>query len=86
MPKKAADKKFQIQNNLAPVLQCFVINWNRFKQWLKQAKTVISNGDKGKRTHKRTVIMCICVACVAYDDMFSGFNTARKAAWFRPKS
>ena len=27
------------------MLQCFVINWNRFKQWLKQAKTVISNGD-----------------------------------------
>ena len=26
MPKKATDKKFQIQNNLAPVLQCFVID------------------------------------------------------------
>ena len=25
MPKKAADIKFQIQNNLAPALQCFVI-------------------------------------------------------------
>ena len=26
MPKKEADKKFQTQNNLAPVLQCFVID------------------------------------------------------------
>ena len=26
MPKKAADEKFQIQNNLAPVLQCFAID------------------------------------------------------------
>ena len=31
-PKKAADKKFQTQNNLAPMLECFVIDWNRFKQ------------------------------------------------------
>ena len=50
-------KKFQIQNNLAPVLQCFVIDLNRFKQRSKRAKTVIQtaietigNGDKMKRT------------------------------------
>ena len=49
MPKKAAD-------NLAPVLPCLVIDWNRFKQRLKQArKTIetaiktIGNGGKGKR-------------------------------------
>ena len=54
MPKKAADKKFQIQNNLAPMLQCFAYT-------------------QTKRTG-------ICFAC-APDDMFSGFNTAHKAAW-----
>ena len=40
-PKKAAGKKFQIQNNLAPVFQCFVIDWNRFKERPKRTKTVI---------------------------------------------
>ena len=54
MPKKAAYKKFQIQNNLA---SCLVIDWNRFKLPSKRAKTVIQtatetigNGDKRKRT------------------------------------
>ena len=40
-PKKATDKKFQIQNNLDPVIKSFVIDGNRFKQVSKQAKTVI---------------------------------------------
>ena len=80
MPKMAADKMFQIQNILAPVLQRFVIDWNRFKQRSTQANTVIQtsndtigNGDKRKRTNT-------CFTCVL-DDMFSCFNTARKAAW-----
>ena len=57
MPKKEADKKFQIQNNLAPVFQCFAMDSNRFKRRPKLAKTVIQtltetigNGDKRKRT------------------------------------
>ena len=41
MPKKAADKKFSIQNNLTLVLQRFIIDWNRSEQRLKRAKTVI---------------------------------------------
>ena len=56
MPKKAADKKFQIHNNLVPALPCLVIDWNRFKQRSKRVKTVmqtatetIGNGDKRKR-------------------------------------
>ena len=80
MPKKVADNMFQIQNILARVLQCFVIDWNRFRERSRQANTVIQalndtigNGDKRKRTN-------ICFSCVL-DDMFSGFNTARKAAW-----
>ena len=42
MPKKTAANKCQIQNNLAPVLQYFVIDWNsnsdqnERKQWSKQ--------------------------------------------------
>ena len=94
MPKKAADKKFQIQNNLAPV---FVIDWNRFKQGSRRAKTVIQtanetigNGDKRKRTwsvHTNKVYryLTTCVAC-ALDNMFSGFNTEHKAPWLMWKS
>ena len=55
MPKKAADKKFQIQNSLVPVF-CNLFG-NRFKQRQKQAKTVVQtatetmgNGDRRKRT------------------------------------
>ena len=36
---------------------------------------IIGKGDKRKRTD-------ICVAC-ELDNMFSGFNTARKAAWLK---
>ena len=32
MPKKAADKKFQMQNNLAPMSHCFISDSNRLKQ------------------------------------------------------
>ena len=75
---KAADKTFQIQNNLAPVLKCFIIDWNRFKQRLKRAKTVLQtatettrNGDKRKRTwsvhtHKQTVrvfVLLVSLIC-----------------------
>ena len=54
LPKKAADKKFKIQNNLAPVF-C-----NRFKYIQTATETrknsdpiapdTIGNGDKRKRT------------------------------------
>ena len=44
-------------NNLTPVLQLFVIDWNRFKERLKRPETriqiaieTIGNGDKRKRT------------------------------------
>ena len=44
MSKKAADKKFQTQNNLSPVFS------NRFKQRLKRAKTVIQTATETIRT------------------------------------
>ena len=44
------------------MLQCFVIDCNKFKQRSKQVKTVIQtatemigNGENGKRTHKRVL-------------------------------
>ena len=84
MPKKAVDKNFQIRNNLAPVssseLQCFVIDWNKFTQWLKRAKTKQLSKQQLKRlvtAIKGSVRRGI--AC-DLDDIFFGFNTARKAA------
>ena len=94
MPKKATDKQFQIQNNLVPQLQCFVIDRNRFKQRSKLAKTVIEtatetigNGIKGsllESVHINEAYVCLFVfvyVVCAPDDMPSGFNTTRKAAW-----
>ena len=60
MPKKVADKKFQIQNNPAPL-----------ETTIKGS--VLAVYTKTKRSD-------ICFACVL-DDMFSGVNTVRKAAW-----
>ena len=90
MPKKAADKKFQIHNNLVPALLCLVIDWNRFKQRSKRVKTVmqtatetIGNGDKRKRiieAYAQTERMPLGIFELlvhGLDDMFSGFNTAR---------
>ena len=84
--------KAGIYDNLAPVLMCFVIDWNIFEQRSKRAKTVIQtatettgNGDKRKRTwrvHTQTKRTDICFAC-ELDDIFSGFNTALKAAWLK---
>ena len=78
LPKKAADKKFQRQNNLAPVLQCFVIDWNGFKQRSKRSKrskqrlqrllTVIKGSVL--EAYTQTKRADICVAC-ALDNMFS---------------
>ena len=42
---------------------------------VETATETIGKGDKRKRTD-------ICVAC-ELDNMFSGFNTARKAAWLK---
>ena len=69
------------------MLHCFVIDWNRFKQQSKQAKTIIQtatetigNGDKTylKRTHKRSVRVFVLLV-----RLMSGFNTACKAAWLK---
>ena len=58
---------FQRRNNLTPVLQCFVIDWNRFKhrakrakkhwskQWLKLLETAIKGSMYLKGTHKGNV-------------------------------
>ena len=50
-----ADKKRQIQNKLVPVLHWFVIDWNRFKQHSKRAKTVIQKSDKKKSDKKKAI-------------------------------
>ena len=42
IPKRATDKKFQIQNNLASSAPVFR---SRLKQRLKQAKTVVQTSD-----------------------------------------
>ena len=60
MPKKeTADKKFQIQNNLAPA-ECLVIDRNRFrhrstraKKFIQTASKAIGKGDKRKRICQR---------------------------------
>ena len=74
--KQQIKSSVQIQNNLAPVPYCFVIDWNRFKQRPERAKTdpkaveTIGNGYKRKRTwsvhmHKRSLhvfdyLCCLC--------------------------
>ena len=72
--------------------QCLVIDWNKFKQGSKLAKTIIQtatetiqNGDKIKEAY--TVMepytpsksMGICVACAhdMHDDMFIGIENVR---------
>ena len=46
---------FQIENNLRAVLQCFVIDWNRFKQRSKPAKTVIQTANEAIKTIKTAI-------------------------------
>ena len=87
MPKKAAGTKFEIQK-LHAVLQCFLIDWNRLKPRMEASENSDPNSDwnnleteiKGSVIEAYTQTKCtdICVAC-ALDDVFSDFNTARKA-------
>ena len=79
---------FKIRNNLAP-LSC-VIDWNRFKQRSKRAKTLIQTATETiGNGHKVSVLEVYTPSNEAYirifacerDDMFSCVNTARKAAW-----
>ena len=49
------------------------------------ATETTGNGDKIKRTwsvHTNEAYTGICFAC-EFDGVFSGFNTARKAAWLK---
>ena len=72
------------------MLQCFVIDRNRFKQ---RSKTMVQNNERLRRLEtaiKRSVIessivytnktIFICVACIAHNDMFSCFNTATQSS------
>ena len=91
MPKKTADNHFQIQYNLAPVFQCFIIDRKVFKQRrIETSEKRDPNSDRNdwngnKRNLTQTNRTDIRVAC-AHDDMFSSFNTARKAVWLTRKS
>ena len=51
---------------------------------IQTATETIGNDVKGSvlEAYTQTKRTGICVACVL-DDMFSGFNTARKAAWLK---
>ena len=56
------------------MLQCFVIDCNRFKQQKQQVKrleTVIKGSLLEYRTHKRTVLCCLHVNTMTY--IFFGF-------------
>ena len=78
-------------NNLAPVF-CN-IDWNRFKQRSKRAETLIQTATESLKRrigyvldpYTQTMSTSTCVTCDP-DDIFSGFNTARKAAWLTRKS
>ena len=60
---------------------------NEWKQWSKQRLKRSETAIKGSVLESYTQTKCtgICVAC-ALDDMFSGFNTARKAVLLTRKS
>ena len=84
-PKKATDKKFQIQNYLAPVLQCFVINWNgsksdrnERKQWSKQRlKRLYEMAIKRTQTKRMDVLILKLLLPTHPLDPFDDFKLER---------